>query len=471
MKRLITFFSHKPFKKLFLLAIFILIAGLLFIVGWFYSYRYEKIISLEKTPLMKRQSIEGYTGQYHYQGHDTVRFFLRSTTPDGKGFLRRITKPYRYDTLATYSIGKISQPINNAQANKGCAWKSSLKLPINDTFKSGFYNLHLSNKKGVSNISFLVNKPKPNPEVAILVPVTTWVAYNQWGGKSLYKNGIDSSKVYEVSADRPNTALNYTGKRRLHSIPIQANIYHWFDKRFRTTILPDYSLEKLPKVLKEADIIVLAYHCEYFSKSMYDNLEQLVYRNKSSLISLGGNQIYWKVRWHDNYSRLECHKDLTCFKNSWSIGGMWRHNLRPEAGFLGVQFTPSGMGTYAPYKVLKPGHWLYKGIDTKKGDLFGRKGINQYPICGDETDKTTFFSQQNVVTLAKGLNPVEAPEKAIYQEDKGWQGKGGGEMVFKPINEQAGIVATGSIQSGSGLGRDSVFTAMIRNFTKRYTSK
>jgi len=146
---------------------------------------------------------------------------------------------------------------------------------------------------------------------------------------------------------------------------------------------------------------------------------------------------------------------------------MWRHNLRPEANFLGIQYTPAGMDTYAPYKVKKPDHWLFEGTQVEKGDLFGFKGINDYPISGDETDKKSWFSSWDVTVIAKGTNPANSHNDPIYRNSSKIK-KGGGAISFREVNDKTGILATGSIQSGSGLGQDSVFSKLIMNFSKKY---
>jgi hypothetical protein len=251
-----------------------LLMALVLIIVWFYSYRYEWLISFQSTPYMKQASIEGYTDQLHYSTPDTATFYIRSALHSGHGVLRKVTGPYSFDTLSSYFFDKVQQPIGVDPPVKGLNWEPTFRLPLSDAFSSGIYNVHLTNQRDTSNITFSIGKYSREAEVAILLPTTTWVAYNEWGGKSLYLNGVDSSKVYKVSAQRPMTALNYSRKRNRHSVAVQANIVNWFQDRYQTVVLPDYSLEFMPGSLRSADIIVLAYHCEYFSKPMYDNLEK-----------------------------------------------------------------------------------------------------------------------------------------------------------------------------------------------------
>lgn len=436
---------------------------------WFYWYRWQNTVAFPRSAEYHRSSIEGYTDSDYYTPDDTITAYIRSTTQYGKAVLRRVTAPYQEKTIDTLSVGRVHQPLNQKQAVSGCDWTPTVRIPVTPQQEPGYYHLRLTNHKDTTYTTFLVGEPQDDPQVAILAPVSTWTAYNPWGGKSLYINSQDSSDVYQVSANRPNPHLNYSRQRTDHSLHVEGHIYNWWDQHYNTALLPDYALENPPQALQQADILVLAYHCEYFSKPMYDNLEQLVYEQQRSLISLGGNQVYNKVQWHGDYDQLECHKDLTLFED-WSWGGSWKHNFRSEAGLLGVRYNPSGLFSYAPYEVQKPDHWVFQGLGVEKGDHFGSKGINCYPLSGYETDQPTWWSRSDVTVLAKGLNPEPRKANLIYDSSKSgqWTGAGGATMTLKSLSDKHAVLATGSIQSGSGLGVDSVMTGVIRNFMKRY---
>lgn len=466
-----TSLKHLRFYRIFkACAITGLILICLVIFTWFYRYRWAQIVSYNHSAQMEPTSIEGYMDKHQYSEEDTATLFIRSANNKGTGVLRRISAPYQYQNMDTFHFGKIEQPLNDYQASNGCDWSPVMELPIKSKLKPGYYNILLTNQTDTSNITFLVNDPDQKADIVVLSPTSTWVAYNKWGGKSLYSNGIDSSDVYFVAANRPNTALNYTKRRRKQSIHVEAQIFNWFDQNYNAALLPDYALERMHPQLKKADIIVLAYHCEYFSEKMYDNLEKLVYKKEKSLLALGGNQIYIKVQWNNNYSQMECHKDLTFFKNQWELGGNWRNNFRSEALFLGGRYTPSGLHTFAPYKVKKPNHWLFDGLNLEKGDLFGKRGINKYPLSGYETDKPTIFSKWNITKVAKGLNPKEGAPNAIFkgEEARNTDNRGGAVMTLKRTRKENGILNTASIQSGAGLGADSVFTGIIQNFVEKF---
>jgi hypothetical protein len=306
--------------------------------------------------------------------------------------------------------------------------------------------------------------------VAVLAPVTTWLAYNAYGGQSFYRNALGEGYAPFVSALRPNTALAYTCTHPLqHNLRIEANIYQWFSRHHSTDLYPDYFLEAHPELLANYQVLVLAYHAEYFSEKMYTALRNLVFQQKRSLLALGGNQVYWQVRWHRNFTQLECRKNGSFFQNEAKRGCLWRHTSHPEARLLGSQFTEAGMGTYASYQVLQPHHWLFEGTHVKKGDRFGEKGLDDLPICGDETDKTTWSTPVPTVVLAKGINKASNDEGTVYKnEGAACNGAGGGEITYTELSAEHAVLNTGSIQSGSGLGTDQVFTRLIKNFMQKY---
>lgn len=418
---------------------------------------------------MDQKSVEGYTDKMFYFKGDKVSFFLRSDFDSNKALITKISAPYNYLPVDSFYFGIIQQELNDNQSENGCGWNTSYNLNLDQKYSDGYYKVIMISKADTFNLTFTVGSKNQNPKVIVVAPVTTFTAYNPWGGKSLYHNVIDSTNTLFVSTQRPNTCIQYFQNSYNHvDANVCANISNWFINNYDAVLLPDYMLQQNPGLFDSADIIVLSYHCEYFSSEMYDELEKLVFEKNKSLISIGGNQIYWKIRWHDDFTKIECRKDLTSFDEPFGIGGMWRHNLRSESGLLGVRYTGTGLNSFAPYKILNPGHWLYNEINVSEGELFGLKGINNFPICGDEMDKVPFWMEYKVDVIAKGLNCKTPDGIENYKpDDPKWNGDGGGDMTFRELDGNA-VLSTGSIYSGSGLGSDSVFTTVIKNFTEKY---
>lgn len=417
----------------------------------YFRYRYIPLVTVGTLDDIKINALEVYTNKLTYQTGDTVFVYIKSDKK-GIGHVNRIQSDLSDYTYKHFGFKKQPQDINLTQSEKGCLWNISDTLILDHTYKPGYYNLKLTTESDTTVYNFIIENRKPS-KVAVLAPISTWVAYNNWGGKSLYNNFVEPKTTYYVSSQRPNP---------LNDVRVEANSTNYFIDQYNAVLLPDYALEYDVEFLKSVDVIVLNYHAEYFTQKMYDHLQALLEKHHVSLISLGGNQMYWKTKWHNHYSYMECRKDLTSFDGDiLDYGGMWRHHLnKAEHNILGVQFTDAGMHSYAPYEVKNADHWIYKNTKVKQGDIFGMKGVDHLPISGDETDKIVSYSD-NITLLAKGLNcSKNNPVKGF---DDNCMKNNGADFILK-TNPNYSVLSTGSIQSGSGLGIDSVFTTMINNF-------
>lgn len=426
----------------------------------------------EVTPDMVPQPLEGYTDKHFYIPGQTVSFHLKALHLGNHLRLQRYVADETWEETAEFTFDSLLQKEALNEAQEGCHWTIGWTFELPSSTTPGYYRALLTNPavEKSAEINFLVGSSAPSSKVAVLAPVTTWLAYNAYGGQSLYRNALGEGYTQFVSALRPNTALSYACSNPLqHNLRIEAHIFHWFSRHYNADLYPDFYLEAHPELFHEYEVLMLAYHAEYFSEKMYAGLRDLVLNQRKSLLALGGNQVYWQVRWHQDFTQLECRKNGSFFQNELKRGTLWRHTPHPEAQLLGAQFTEPGMGTFAPYQVLQAAHWLFTGLQLKKGDLFGEKGLDRLPICGDETDKTMWSTPANTVVLAKGLNKASAEETNIYQRnDYGWDGTGGGEITLTEFSGEHAVLNTGSIQSGSGLDTDAVFTKLIQNFMQRY---
>ncbi|MCT4665747.1 MAG: hypothetical protein N4A45_10985 [Flavobacteriales bacterium] len=326
-------------------------------------------------------------------------------------------------------------------------WKKAKLLIPCENLRSGVYKLELKGKHTFEIPLVIVDKdPKP---VVVIAPFSTWHAYNSYGGKSFYRNGIDSQNVYSLSTHRPLNSICFEPKNKGHDIGMLAHTFEWFNEQWGARILPDYWLENRQEAFMESKTLVLAHHCEYFSPKMMSNFIKIT--KDRNILSLGGNQLYWKVKWNKEYDEIFCRKDGSFYKDSDEPGGLWRNGLISEARILGNAFDTKGYKTFAPYEVLNESHQLFRNTHVKNGQLFGQKGAHGQAICGGETDKVSKYSPKNIEILAKGVNPNQ----------------GGGDIVFLKRKNVA-TLSFGSIVSAGGLGVDSVFTQVIDNFMQDF---
>ena len=80
----------------------------------------------------------------------------------------------------------------DASAN-GCEWPATLEIPT-DGLRSGYYAVTLTADDEHGDACFVVRPAVEDPSPVLLVlATTTWNAYNDWGGRSLYSGGTSVS--------------------------------------------------------------------------------------------------------------------------------------------------------------------------------------------------------------------------------------------------------------------------------------
>ena len=434
------------------------------VIGWYYRYRFISFIRHEHTSDMDSRVPEGYSNKPFYHPGETITFFLHSSSDRNRLSLRRMSAPFQYEEVWSAMFGRVEQKIPTDASGHGCGWEPSLTVTVGPEFKAGYYQALLEDEITKASFAFyLIIGTREPGAIVIVAPLSTWTAYNAWGGKSLYQNQFENKTVYFVSTQRPNTAFDLN-----HSIDVEAHTFHWFSSTYPdVSIIPDYFLED-PGYLERCQLLILSYHCEYITPRMHASVRRLAERG-ASLISLGANQLYWVVRWNSDRTRMECHKDLTFFEHSLRFGGMWKHHFHPQQKYLAGRYNSSGMHTFAPYKLLsKRDHWILAGLALEEDGIFGTRGIDGKPICGAETDKVTHRSKDCEI-IAQGLNCEDESVGIIYDPaDPRWNGSGGGEMTIAYRSNGSAVLNTAAIHSGAGLGVDPTFTGIVQNFVRRF---
>lgn len=440
-----------------------------------WRYRGAPVVRTEPMVEAAPRPLEGYPGRLWAPSGEPRAFHLRSPHDANTLVVERYAAAgatLRFEAVARAPFGRSEPETPRAAPVTGCGWPATLTLPT-DGWAQGTYRARIESPEATADdvrqsaITFLVGPAQPTARLAVFAPVTTWLAYNPYGGQSLYHNEHGPQTTVFASALRPNPALGWDAVGAIHAMRAEAPAHAWLDREVGADLYPDWMLEH-PERLQGYDALALAYHCEYASDAMLDGLADLVGGGRS-LLALGANQLYWRVRWDESRTTVECRKDGSRFADG-ARGGLWRRRGRPEDEVLGVRFTDPGTGTYAPYRVEDAGHWLLDGLDVADGDLFGHVGTTPLPICGDETDAPTTLSGLAAEVVARGLNRPDAVDGdyTLWQANHpAWDGSAGGTIAWTPVSPMQGVLATGAIHSASGLGVDVVFSGIVRNALRR----
>ena len=321
-----------------------------------------------------------------------------------------------------------AQPYETPQdtSSHGCRWPTSFDIPVAN-WPSGYYAVTLAAGEDRSDAFFVV-RPDPGDAAPILLVLSTstYDAYNDWGGPSLYTGGT------RVSAERP-LAKGFLVKPEPHrrkmqpepdreglwffrwAEPLGLSVWsggagwwnwerpfvHWATANgYRFDVAISTDLEQHPEVLDGHRLFVCVGHDEYWSWGMRDALDAHTAAGGNAAI-LSGNTCCWQVRFEDD------HRAMTSFKyradedpvvgtpQEHLLSGAWwdRRIGRPETSTTGLTFSRGGYSRYGlgvprasgAYTVHRPDHWIFEGTDLRYGDALGLADtIVAYEVDGCE---------------------------------------------------------------------------------------
>jgi hypothetical protein len=350
----------------------------------------------------------------------------------------------------------------------GCGWPVALAFDIGKDWRSGYYDLQLTDREGGVAHHFVCVKPAkngPRAKAAFVLATNTYHAYNWWGGANAYCD-VTSLMAREkalplamegaigvLSNQRPFAPLivappedvprlvnlrprefgerSWAGDRdwgRVHRpSPYDgaAGFLHKWEHLFAAwaeiegialDYFTDYDLDSEPDILSNYGAMVVVGHSEYWSAPQRAQIERFV-DGGGKLAIFSGNTCFWKVRWENEGRTLICHKwrgfdaEPDAGRNATHL---WSHPAfaKPEAELTGLSFLFGGyhrLGLCAArgaggFTVYDNRHWALEGADLFYGDVIG----SQIPLLGYENDGCEF--QFGADGLPKPVARLGVPE-------------------------------------------------------------
>jgi hypothetical protein len=263
-------------------------------------------------------------------------------------------------------------------------WSTGPAITTTASWPSGVYLLNLIPAAGGVNtntVLLVVRDDQRRSELLYGVPDTTYQAYNNYGGKSLYDfNSSDGAQAPSVSYNRPYGQLDPT-PTGYQPDGNQPNWYtrsdfatvHWLEQSgYDLTYTAVSDLETAPgRVLDHLGFISGA-HDEYYSDRMRGALEAARDAGRH-LFFTGSNAVYQRVRFAGrnmvDYKSVEGNPP----DPSGMATGPWRHpnaGNRPENALLGAMYIgdlfPGGF--YPLHVSPEEGRnriWRHTGLDVQ----------------------------------------------------------------------------------------------------------
>ncbi|GAA3086726.1 N,N-dimethylformamidase beta subunit family domain-containing protein [Streptosporangium carneum] len=252
-------------------------------------------------------------------------------------------------------------------------WKQG---PAVDTtgWPEGSYLIRLDADTGARRfVPITVRSASTRGRLVIVNAVTTWQAYNLWGGRSLYQGpGGFEDRSRAVSFDRPYDTSGARLFLDLERDAVEVAEHSGVPLAYITNL----ELERDPRILDGARGLVSLGHDEYWSTRMRRNVEAA--RDQGvNLAFLGANAVYWRIRFAATPmgpDRLVvCNKDgrLDPSTDRWRV-------TEPESSLTGPMY--NCFPAEAVYVVHSPDSWIFEGTGVRQGTTFPG-------LAGVETDE------------------------------------------------------------------------------------
>jgi hypothetical protein len=347
------------------------------------------------THLGERNAIEGWADRVSATNGDRVRLYVSTTA---RRFQVEVYRMGWYGGLGGRLLwrsgplpGRRQPPPVRTPGTSMVAtrWRPSLSLTVGADWPPGDYLLKLVAASGQRYVPLTVRDDGSHAALVVQNAVTTWQAYNLWGGRDLYV-GPDRSletRSRVVSFDRPYDAAGRgAGDFLGNEYPLVRLVERL---GLDVTYWTDIDLHRHPERLLAHRGLVSLGHDEYWSTRMRRGAEA-ARGHGVNLAFLGANAVYRHIRLRPsptgpdreevNYKPWSAGDDPAWRTDPSQVTTDWRRPPLndPESHLLGAQYECNP--THAAGVVARPSSWLFAGTGV-------RAGTRLPGLVGDEYDR------------------------------------------------------------------------------------
>lgn len=260
-------------------------------------------------------------------------------------------------------------------------WTKTTTLQIPSSWVTGVYLAKLTTNVGDSSfIFFVVRNDGGTEDIDFQTSVSTYEAYNTWGGTGLYNN-LTNGTVFsgghatKVSFDRPFNPGDSNGAG--HYFFYEYRFVYWLESQgYNVTYITNVDTDTNVNPLTNHKAFLSVGHDEYWSKAMRDNVQNAI----NSGVNVGffsANTMYWQIRFEPNAAnvpdRVEVgYRDFATDTTPPGPDPMWNVNNsivttnwrdptlnKPENAIIGVMYEQQIDNNGYAYVVQNASNWIY----------------------------------------------------------------------------------------------------------------
>ncbi|MBL8346456.1 MAG: putative Ig domain-containing protein, partial [Rubrivivax sp.] len=405
------------------------------------------------------QEIEGYASATSVNRGESISLFVQTKTTDPSytinvyriGWYGGSGGRLVHGPITRTRTAQPSCPMTDADTRLiECNWTNPYVLTVPNTadatdWASGVYLAKLTGASTgkQSYIIFVVRDDPRSARAMFQTSVTTYAAYNNWGGYDFYDtDSLGLNPAHKVSFNRPyrNPQRHLNGKGAGDFLSWEINMLRFveregYDVKYSTNI----DTHLAPGRLLETRLFLSVGHDEYYTRPMYDALEAA--RDAGvNLAFIGANAIYWQVRLEPHSQTGQANRTVVGYKYFFDPQGaanpslttyLWREAPlnRPEAALIGVMYDYNSLDS--DIVIADCSSWVCAGANQLPGNVLPG-------MLGYEVDRLAPSSPAGITVIAE--SPYVVNGEVRYSQVTHYTAPSG-----------AGVFATGSMQWTWGL--------------------
>ena len=179
-------------------------------------------------------------------------------------------------------------------------WTRNASWTVPSDAVSGIYFAKLVRTDGTagsSHVFFVVRDDDGRSELLFQTSDTTWQAYNQYGGNSLY-TGSPAGRAYKVSYNRPFTTRGNAPEDWVFNA--EYPMVRWLESNgYDVSYTSGIDTDRRGAELLEHQTFLSVGHDEYWSGQQRGNVEAARAAGVN-LAFFSGNEVFWKTRWENS---------------------------------------------------------------------------------------------------------------------------------------------------------------------------
>jgi hypothetical protein len=271
-------------------------------------------------------TIQGFATDISVNHGQTISFKVKTQASQYRVDIYRLGY---YGGMGARKVATVQPSVNLPQNQPAClsnsttglidcgnwAVSASWSVPVNAV--SGVYIARLvrTDTSGASHMVFIVRDDEHHSDLLFQTSDTTWQAYNDYGGNSLYV-GSPAGRAYKVSYNRPFvTRGNQYARAWLFDGDYP--MIRWLEANgYFVSYTTGVDTDRRGSELLEHQAFLSVGHDEYWSAGQRANVEAARAAGVN-LAFFSGNEMFWKTRWENSISSpATAYRTLVSYKET-----------------------------------------------------------------------------------------------------------------------------------------------------------